>query len=186
MFPSQVSDTTCTKSSPRLRAIVNRFPPLASWLTSYSYNLFSTNVIFASISFVYWPDGGKWHSLVINLCTLVGSVIGQFLFGFLADYYGRTRLYGIELILVIVSTIGVATSSYGYQDLSFLALFSWVCRCFCALTCSMRLTSSSYVSGGLSWELVSRSGPYSTGTISPSLVANMRQVSEASTRSAQS
>lgn len=77
---------------------------------------------------MYWPDGGKWHGLVINLCTLVGSVIGQLLFGFLADYYGRTRLYGIELILVIVSTIGVATSSYGYQDLSFLALFSWVCE----------------------------------------------------------
>lgn len=54
-------------------------------------------------------------------------MVGQFLFGFLADYYGRTRLYGIELILVIISTIGVATSSYGYQDLSFLALFSWVC-----------------------------------------------------------
>ncbi|SPN97811.1 related to high-affinity phosphate permease, phosphate-repressible [Cephalotrichum gorgonifer] len=89
------------------------------------YNLFSTNVILASIAFVYWPDGGRWHGLVINLCTLVGSVIGQLLFGFLADYYGRTRLYGIELILVIVSTIGVATSSYGYQDLSFLALFCW-------------------------------------------------------------
>lgn len=75
---------------------------------------------------MYWPDGGRWHGLIINLCTLIGSVIGQFLFGFLADYYGRTRLYGIELVLVIVSTIGVATSSYGYQDMSFLALFSWV------------------------------------------------------------
>lgn len=93
----------------------------------HSYNLFSTNVILASIAFVYWPNGGEWHGLIINLCTLVGSVIGQFLFGFLADFYGRTRLYGIELVLVIISTIGVATSSYGYQDMSFLALFSWVC-----------------------------------------------------------
>ncbi|KEZ41807.1 Phosphate transporter [Scedosporium apiospermum] len=91
----------------------------------HSYNLFSTNVILASIAFVYWPNGGEWHGLIINLCTLVGSVIGQFLFGFLADFYGRTRLYGIELVLVIISTIGVATSSYGYQDMSFLALFSW-------------------------------------------------------------
>lgn len=46
-------------------------------------------------------------------------------FGFLADYYGRTRLYGIELVLVIVSTIGVATSSHGYNDMSFLGLFIW-------------------------------------------------------------
>ncbi len=56
------------------------------------------------------------------------SVVGQLLFGYLADRYGRTRLYGIELVLVIVSTIGVATSSNGYSDLSFLALFTWVRR----------------------------------------------------------
>ncbi|KAJ4295752.1 hypothetical protein N0V88_004454 [Collariella sp. IMI 366227] len=53
------------------------------------------------------------------------SVTGQLLFGYLADRYGRTRLYGIELVLVIVSTIGVATTSNGYGDISFLALFTW-------------------------------------------------------------
>lgn len=89
------------------------------------YNLFSTNVILASVAFVYYPDGGQWPSLLINLFTLLGSVIGQLLFGFLADYFGRTRLYGIELVLVIVSTIGVATSSRGVGDLSFLGLFIW-------------------------------------------------------------
>lgn len=52
---------------------------------------------------------------------------GQLLFGYLADRYGRTRLYGIELVLVIVSTIGVATTSTGYGDISFIALFTWVC-----------------------------------------------------------
>jgi len=55
--------------------------------------------------------------------TLLGSVIGQLLFGLLADWYGRTKLYGIELVLVIVSTIGVATSNHGYNDMSFLGLF---------------------------------------------------------------
>ncbi|KAM5357306.1 hypothetical protein ACJZ2D_016405 [Fusarium nematophilum] len=89
------------------------------------YNLFSTNVILASIAFVYWPNGPEWSGLLINFFTLLGSVIGQLLFGYLADRYGRTRLYGIELVLVIVSTIGVATSSHGYNDLSFLGLFTW-------------------------------------------------------------
>jgi len=90
-----------------------------------SYNLFSTNVILASVAFVYYPDGRQWPSLLINLFTLLGSVLGQLLFGFLADWFGRTRLYGIELVLVIVSTIGVATSSHGYGDLEFLGLFIW-------------------------------------------------------------
>ncbi|KAF7548367.1 hypothetical protein G7Z17_g7104 [Cylindrodendrum hubeiense] len=97
----------------------------ASGFLTDSYNLFSTNVILASIAFVYWPEGPDWYGLLINLFTLFGSVIGQLLFGYLADRYGRTRLYGIELVLVIVSTIGVATSSHGYEDLSFLGLFVW-------------------------------------------------------------
>lgn len=110
--------------------------PTASWhslclwlvLTTYfRYNLFATNVILASISFVYFPESNfNYVGTLINVFTLLGSVVGQLTFGFLADYYGRTRLYGIELILVIVSTIGVATSNYGYNDLSFLGLFIWV------------------------------------------------------------
>ncbi|KAG6006315.1 hypothetical protein E4U43_000456 [Claviceps pusilla] len=97
----------------------------ASGFLTDSYNLFSTNVILASVAFVYYPHGGQWPSLLVNLFTLLGSVLGQLLFGFLADYFGRTRLYGIELVLVIVSTIGVATSSRGEGDLSFLGLFIW-------------------------------------------------------------
>ncbi|KAK3906202.1 major facilitator superfamily domain-containing protein [Staphylotrichum tortipilum] len=96
----------------------------ASGFLTDSYNLFATNVILSTVSFVYFPHE-RWCGLVINLFTLFGSVVGQLLFGYLADRYGRTRLYGIELVLVIVSTIGVATSSNGYSDLSFLALFTW-------------------------------------------------------------
>ncbi|KAK0612953.1 inorganic phosphate transporter [Bombardia bombarda] len=97
----------------------------ASGFLTDSYNLFATNVILATVSFVYFPND-KWCGLVINVFTLFGSVCGQLLFGYLADKFGRTRLYGIELVLVIVSTIGVATASTGYGgNMSFLALFTW-------------------------------------------------------------
>lgn len=96
----------------------------ASGFLTDSYNLFASNVILSTVSFVYFPHD-RWCGLVINLFTLLGSVVGQLLFGYLADRYGRTRLYGIELVLVIVSTIGVATTSTGYGDISFLALFTW-------------------------------------------------------------
>jgi MFS family permease len=84
----------------------------------------------------------------------VSSVFGQLLFGYLADKYGRTRLYGIELVLVIVSTIGVATTSNGYGDISFLALFTWVCSFDVALYLDWLLLCSPPVaddngSGGL-------------------------------------
>ncbi|KAK8137771.1 phosphate transporter [Apiospora sp. TS-2023a] len=94
----------------------------ASGFLTDSYNLFATNVISASISFVYFPHD-RYPGLLINLFTLLGSVVGQLAWGFLSDYYGRTRLYGIELVLVIISTIGVATSSFGYSDMSFVGLF---------------------------------------------------------------
>lgn len=35
----------------------------------------------------------------------IGSVIGQFLFGYLADALGRRSVYGKELMLIIIATI---------------------------------------------------------------------------------
>jgi MFS family permease len=56
--------------------------------------------------------------------TLAGSIAGQLLFGWLGDRYGRTRLYGIELAIVIFSTIGVASVSGGY--LSNMSILAWL------------------------------------------------------------
>ena len=94
-----------------------------------SYNLFSTNVILPALAYVYWGDDISGdHESAINALTLAGSILGQLLFGYLADKYGRTKLYGFELIIVIFSTIGVTQSSAGWGGKSMditASLYCW-------------------------------------------------------------
>jgi len=51
---------------------------------------------------------------LISCLTLAGSIVGQVLFGILADYFGRQRLYGVELVVVIIATVGIVESSEGF------------------------------------------------------------------------
>jgi PHS family inorganic phosphate transporter-like MFS transporter len=96
----------------------NANPPVilvaASGFLTDSYNLFATNVILPALAFVYWPSRTDAHNeTLINILTLVGSIVGQVIFGLLADRLGRQRLYGLELIIVTVSTLGLVQSGYG-------------------------------------------------------------------------
>lgn len=49
----------------------------------------------------------------ITIATLGGSMLGQLFFGIAADWLGRRRMYGWELIVTIIATIGVASASSG-------------------------------------------------------------------------
>ena len=40
----------------------------------------------------------------------VGTLIGQLVFGYLADKYGRKKMYGIELFIIMLGTLGSAFS----------------------------------------------------------------------------
>jgi PHS family inorganic phosphate transporter-like MFS transporter len=75
----------------------------------------------SSIVFVYFPshDSVTQHSgaskfrFWVNMVTLVGSMLGQIMFGFAADRWGRAKFYGYELAIILVSTVGVSMCSYG-------------------------------------------------------------------------
>lgn len=41
-------------------------------------------------------------------------MVGMLLFGSLADRYGRKAIYGLELSIVVVATVGMTTASDGY------------------------------------------------------------------------
>lgn len=97
----------------------------ASGFLTDSYALFATNVILPILAFLYWPEETKGGpELKINIITLVGSVVGQVVFGWLADKIGRRKLYGLELVLVIFATLGMAQASTGlYNNMNIL---SWI------------------------------------------------------------
>ncbi|KZS86481.1 MFS general substrate transporter [Sistotremastrum niveocremeum HHB9708] len=72
-----------------------------------AYDLFIINVF--TVQLQYRLYGG--HALPTNLQGFVnasaniGSVIGQFSFGYLADSLGRKAIYGKELMIIILATI---------------------------------------------------------------------------------
>lgn len=51
-------------------------------------------------------------------------MIGQVVFGFLADKYGRKKMYGVELLLLISATLGVVMSSEGAEGS--MNVFAWL------------------------------------------------------------
>lgn len=90
-----------------------------------SYCLFVTNTVMSSIVFVYFSGSGgdesegRHFKFWVNIITLLGAIIGQILFGVLADKLGRARFYGYELAIILVSTIGVSSTAYGIKSQRF-------------------------------------------------------------------
>lgn len=82
------------------------------------------NVILPALRYLYWPN---YRSIdwILNELTLFGSVVGQLLFGYLADRYGRRRLLGVNLIYLIFSILGIVQSSEGYNKS--MSVVGWLC-----------------------------------------------------------
>lgn len=70
------------------------------------------------LGFVYWHDATKSsRETAFNNVTLAGSIVGMVFFGAFADIFGRRKMYGIEVITLMVGTMGVVMSSAGYIPL---------------------------------------------------------------------
>jgi PHS family inorganic phosphate transporter-like MFS transporter len=82
-------------------------------------------MVLPMLEIVYWQNSlPPSHETAINLATLVGTIIGQLTFGLLADRYGRKKMYGFELLIVIVATVGLALCSVGISGS--INVFAWV------------------------------------------------------------
>jgi PHS family inorganic phosphate transporter-like MFS transporter len=82
-------------------------------------------VILPSLAFIYWSnDTVGDREAIINAITLTGSLLGQLIFGFLADRYGRRKTRGLELIVVIFGTLGLVQCSSSYN--SSMDILGWI------------------------------------------------------------
>jgi PHS family inorganic phosphate transporter-like MFS transporter len=82
-----------------------------------SYDIFAVSLLTIMLGIVY----SQKHKGVlltpqdtaIKVSTSAGTVIGQLGFGALADILGRKKMYGLELILIIVATLAQALTGPG-------------------------------------------------------------------------
>jgi len=65
------------------------------------------------LGIVYFPKGviTQHADTAIKVATSCGTVAGQLGFGWLADVIGRKKIYGLELIIIIFTTMAQALSS---------------------------------------------------------------------------
>ncbi|KAI5855472.1 major facilitator superfamily domain-containing protein [Tricharina praecox] len=82
-----------------------------------AYDIFAVNLITSMLGLVYWTGGlipGN-SDTAIKVSTSGGTVIGQLGFGWLADVVGRKKMYGLELIVIIVATLAQSLTSESYS-----------------------------------------------------------------------
>lgn len=86
------------------------------------FQLFAINSVVGMLGIVYWQTP-KGHGVMpssaqtaVKIASPVGAVLGQIVFGHLADRLGRKRIYGVELLIIIVATL---THALCAQSLAF-------------------------------------------------------------------
>jgi PHS family inorganic phosphate transporter-like MFS transporter len=89
---------------------------LSQW-RSLTGQIFSVNMVVPMLEVVYWQGENEHvqnnYKVALSISTLGGALVGQIMFGVAADIWGRRKMYGLELIVLIFTTIGLALSSEG-------------------------------------------------------------------------
>lgn len=87
--------------------------------------IFVINMVIPMLGTVYWEGTLPIrYQLAMNVSTLLGSMLGQVVFGILADIYGRRKVYGLELIVTVVASLGFAASSPGVNNS--MSMIAWL------------------------------------------------------------
>lgn len=89
-------------------------------------------MVLPMMNIIYW-NHSNWtepnavrhdYEVALSIVTLGGVMLGQIAFGVAADVWGRSKMYGMELVILIFATLGLALSSSGAENsMSAIALF---------------------------------------------------------------
>ncbi|KAK7452173.1 hypothetical protein VKT23_012276 [Stygiomarasmius scandens] len=97
-----------------------------------SYDIFAISITSTMLGYVYGDAQSNCNRQLSNLqefgvkvATPIGTLIGQLLFGWLADILGRKRMYGVELIIIIVGTLTQAMAGSAHAVGIISALIVW-------------------------------------------------------------
>lgn len=95
------------------------FCAVAIGFLASSYSLFATNFVTPALLYVYPPEGLGLVNVgeMLDLTTLSSTLFGMVVFGHFADRGGRKKLYGWELIILILATVGLVLSSQGFMQM---------------------------------------------------------------------
>lgn len=93
-----------------------------------AYSIFAINMVIPILGIVYYQDNGGVmphnYETALSILTLAGTIVGQIVFGWAADIWGRRKMYGVELIITIVSTLGMVMASNGINGS--MSIFVWL------------------------------------------------------------
>lgn len=90
----------------------------ASGFFARSYAFFSGNVIKLELLHAY-PSCGRLSdnpALVLDQIGHISALFSMLIVGNLADLWGRKKLYGFELLLLIIATLGIVQASEGFRS----------------------------------------------------------------------
>ena len=98
-----------------------------------AYDIFVINLAVPMLGYVYYKNHNNTVPSnvqgIVKGITNVGNLFGQLIFGFLGDSKGRKSIYGIELLIIIVGTLGSAmagSAATGVGTLGFLGFWRFV------------------------------------------------------------
>ncbi|KAF7317202.1 Inorganic phosphate transporter [Mycena chlorophos] len=97
-----------------------------------AYDIFAINFASTMLGYVYGHSTATTtgqltpnQDLGIKVATPVGTLFGQLFFGWLADVVGRKRMYGVELVIIIVCTFAQAIAGGAHAVSIIGALVVW-------------------------------------------------------------